>query len=401
MEVNPYEANAARLADVILSEAHKQQASDVHIEALEHITRVRLRVDGLLRELFTLPLSRHNSLISRFKVMAGMDIGEQRLPQDGRWRLHLEHQQLDLRLSTLPGIYGEKLAIRILDASRELLSLNQLSLSPSNTELYHHLYTQPNGLVLVTGPTGSGKSTTLYATLSLLNKQEVNITTLEDPVEYILEGINQVNLNEKAGLNFSKGLRALVRQDPDIIMVGEIRDQETAELAIHAALTGHLVFSTLHTNSSIGALHRLLDMGIAPFLLAASLRGVLAQRLVRRVCPHCKIQRDLSFWEQQFFTQKKIPLPNSLAYGKGCPHCNGTGYHGRIALQEIFPVTENVTRLLFENIRENLFRQEGERVGMRSLVQDGLEKVLAGQTTLEELLRQGLIGGDAYAGRFN
>lgn len=393
MELKLLEGNAARLADRILQEAVASRASDIHIEALERETRVRLRIDGLLRELFFLPLSRHSSLISRFKIMAGMDIGEQRLPQDGRWQLQLEDRKLDLRLSTMPGIYGEKLAIRLMDASKQLLSLDQLDFSAVNRKLYQELYSQPNGLVLVTGPTGSGKSTTLYATLALLNKGNINITTLEDPVEYSLAGVNQVNLNEKAGLTFAKGLKAMVRQDPDIIMVGEIRDRETAEMAIQAALTGHLVFSTLHTNSAIGTIHRLLDMGIAPFLLAAALRGVLSQRLVRRICPHCKAKRAINLLERGWLGEKLARNIAEITYGSGCLYCGGTGYYGRIALQEIFTLDDHIARLLFKEIRGDLLKQEGERIGMVPMEQDALHKVLQGETTVEELLREGIIGG--------
>lgn len=393
MELKLLEGNAAKVADRILQEAVASRASDIHIEALERETRVRLRIDGLLRELFFLPLSRHNSIISRFKIMAGMDIGEQRLPQDGRWQLQLQNRKLDLRLSTIPGIYGEKLAIRLMDASKQLLSLDQLDFSAVNRKLYQELYSQPNGLVLVTGPTGSGKSTTLYATLALLNKGNINITTLEDPVEYSLAGVNQVNLNEKAGLTFAKGLKAMVRQDPDIIMVGEIRDRETAEMAIQAALTGHLVFSTLHTNSAIGTIHRLLDMGIAPFLLAAALRGVLSQRLVRRICPHCKATRSLNLLERGWLGEKLARDTLSLSYGQGCRYCGGTGYYGRIALQEIFIIDDHISRLLFKEIRGDLLKQEGERIGMVPMEQDALHKVLQGETTVEELLREGIIGG--------
>lgn len=386
------ENNTTRLAEQLLQEALRLRASDIHIEPLEKESRIRLRIDGLLQELGRIPQQRHAGLVSRFKIMGGMDIGEQRLPQDGRWQIHLLGQKLDLRLSTLPGINGEKLVIRVLDNTRQQLKLEQLSFSTVNQALYRRLYTQPNGLVLVTGPTGSGKSTTLYATLAQLNQGEVNITTLEDPVEYTLEGITQVAVNEKAGLTFNKGLRALVRQDPDIIMVGEIRDRITAELAIQAALTGHLVFSTLHTNSAVGSINRLLDMGIAPFLVASALRGVVTQRLVRRLCPHCRENQSTKPWEQEIFRHYKYLIwPSELYHARGCSHCNGTGYKGRLAVQEILIINEKMASLILEGSCEGDKQQQAQSLGTISLAQDGLNKVLQGETTLEELIRAGAL----------
>lgn len=386
------ENNTTRLAEQLLQEALRLRASDIHIEPLEKETRIRLRLDGRLQELGRIPLHRHAGLVSRFKIMGGMDIGEQRLPQDGRWQTHLQGQKLELRLSTLPGLYGEKLVIRVLDNTQQKLNLEQLGFSAANTRLYQRLYTQPNGLVLVTGPTGSGKSTTLYATLAQLNQGEVNITTLEDPVEYTLEGITQVAVNEKAGLTFNKGLRALVRQDPDIIMVGEIRDRITAELAVQAALTGHLVFSTLHTNSAVGSINRLLDMGIAPYLVASALRGVVSQRLVRRLCPHCRVKQPTRLLEQEIFRQHKYPLlPQEIYNSRGCSYCNGTGYKGRLAVQEVLMINEEMATLILEGSGEARKTQQARRQGTTSLAQDGLAKVLQGETTIEELLRAGVL----------
>ena len=397
MEFKTAEVNISRLVDKMLEAALTCGASDIHIEVLEKESRIRFRVDGLLREYATLPKQRHSSLVSKLKIMGGMDIGEQRLPQDGRWHVLVRGREIDLRLSSLPGIFGEKVVIRILDSSKQLLNLEELDFSPENFRLYKQLYSQANGLVLVTGPTGSGKSTTLYATLSKLNKQDVNITTLEDPVEYTLPGINQVSLNEKAGLTFDKGLRAIVRQDPDIIMVGEIRDKVTAEMAVQAALTGHLVFSTLHTNNAVGAVNRLLDIGIAPFLVASALRGVISQRLVRAVCPHCQQLRTTTFMEKKYFQLYGQEAPEQVVEGVGCENCGGTGYRGRLAVHEVFAVNESISKMIFNKLEEQKIANEARNSGLKCLQEDGLAKVRAGRTTIAELVRLAILEEDTYA----
>ena len=292
--------NNGKLAQQLVEEAIKNKASDVHVEPLAKEVRVRMRIDGLLQELCQLPWSSYATLVSQLKVLSGMDIAEKRVPQDGRWQLNVEGRTIDLRLSTLPTIRGEKVVVRILDREQGLRRLEDLGMSAANLRIYRQMASAAHGLLLLTGPTGSGKTTSLYATLQELEREGLNLVTVEDPVEFKLEGINQVAVNRRAGLDFATGLRALVRQDPDIIMIGEIRDQETAAMAVQAALTGHLVFSTLHTNSAVGAVARLLDMGVEPFLLAAALRGVLAQRLVRRLCPHCVESYGSTLQEQQF-----------------------------------------------------------------------------------------------------
>lgn len=389
--------NPNSLAGSLVQQALARHASDMHIESTEAFVRVRIRVDGLLQELCCLPLAQHSALLTQLKVWSGMDIAEKRVPQDSRLSLSLEGQQVDIRLATLPTIRGEKLALRFLLQEQELLSLSRLSFSAANLACYRSLFQQPNGLVLITGPTGSGKTTTLYATLRELDAKSQNIITLEDPVEYQLEDINQIALNRKAGLNFATGLRAIVRQDPDVIMLGEIRDEETAAMAVHAALTGHLVLSTLHTNDALGAVYRLLDMGVADYLLAAALRGVLAQRLVRRLCPHCVRQRALTP-EQQRYLGEAAGSRQTLAAAAGCPHCHQTGYHGRLAVQEVLPLTKPMAQRLLQGASEEELLAQAAEQGWRSLYADGVDKVLQGWTTTEELWRLGLThGGENYA----
>ncbi len=377
---------AVNLVDALLAEAVRQKASDVHLEPLATATRVRVRVDGLLRTLATLPLAKHAALVSRIKIMSGMDIAEKRLPQDGRMELHVEGRKLDVRVSSMPTLHGEKLVLRLLDKAQNLLTLENLHFSERNLKAFENLYLSGNGIVLVTGPTGSGKSTTLYAALSKLNNAEQNIITIEDPVEYQLDGVNQVAVNKKAGLTFATGLRSIVRQDPNIIMVGEIRDKETAQIAMQAALTGHLVLSTLHTNNAVGAVTRLLDIGIEAFLVAAAVRGVVAQRLVRCICPHCAeevpaTEAELAFLERQ--AEEKVLLRK----GKGCEFCFGTGYSGRIAVQEVLPVTKTMQSLLTRGADEQELLAEARRNGFSSMRADAIEKVLAGKTTVAEVLR--------------
>lgn len=386
ISTNGNDMQAADIVENIFSKAIKLHASDIHIEPLDIKTRVRLRIDGLLRSIEDIPAARHNSVISRIKVLCGMDIAEKRVPQDGRLEITREGRCIDLRISTLPTIRGEKIVIRVLDKDRTLFSLNQLAFSEENLKLYQSMYKTARGIVLITGPTGSGKSTTLYATLNELNTQEQNIITIEDPVEYKIAGINQVAVNPKTGLTFAKGLRAIVRQDPNIIMVGEIRDAETAQIAIQSALTGHLVLSTLHTNSAAGAVTRLLDMGIEPFLLASTVRGVVAQRLVRKICPHCCKQYEAEDWEKNFL---HVPAERELILqrGEGCEKCGFTGYKGRMAVQEVLPITEQITGLILHHDSEAMIQEAARQHGFISLKQDGIDKVMAGYTTVAELIR--------------
>ena len=381
------EAYIINFVQQLIETAVSRGASDIHIEPLERVSRIRLRIDGLLQVLQELPLAKHRNLLSRFKVLSDMDIAEQRLPQDGRAEFSLGEQQVDLRISTLPTINGEKMVIRLLDRAGGCLDLGRLGFTEANSRLYEQMYRAPYGMILITGPTGSGKSTTLYATLKLLNDAEKNIITIEDPVEYHLPGINQVAVHKKIGLTFAGGLRSIVRQDPDIIMVGEIRDRETAEIAIQAALTGHLVFSTLHTNDAVGAITRLVDLGVEPFLVASALRGVVAQRLVRQVCPHCGQLRRATEGEQTYL-HRATTGELQLREGRGCEHCQGTGYRGRLAVQEVLPVTEELSRLIAAGAEEKELLLQAKEQGYMSLFQDGVDKVCQGYTTVGELLRQ-------------
>lgn len=380
------EKAAVKTADSIIAQAVKCGASDIHIEPEEDGARVRLRTDGVLYEAAQLTKVVMQAVVSRIKVLAGMDIAEKRLPQDGSIKLELDGRSVDLRISTLPTILGEKAVIRILDRERFALKLDELDFTPQNLELYRSLYSSGNGIVLLTGPTGSGKTTTLYATLTELNSDERNIVTVEDPVEYRIAGINQVAVNEKAGLTFASGLRSILRQDPDIMMIGEIRDLDTAQTAIHAALTGHLVLSTLHTNNAAGAVVRLIDMGIEPFLVASALRGVVAQRLVRRICPHCKTAYAASE-EEKAYLNVDAGAELTLYKGAGCEHCRGTGYLGRMALQEVMPVLPELKKFILKETQENVLFEEARKFGAVSMREDGVSKVLNGLTTVGELLR--------------
>ncbi len=377
---------AARLLDEIMAAALELEASDIHLEAGIRGGRVRLRIDGRLQLLARQGPVNLSPLLTRLKLLAGMDIAEQRLPQDGRLSYQQGGRRLDLRLSTLPTNQGEKMAIRLLESQRALLPLEQLGFSPANLGLYRGLYRVPNGLVLLTGPTGSGKTTTLYATLQELNSPDKNIITIEDPIEYQLPGINQVAVNPKAGLTFATGLRALVRQDPDIIMVGEIRDRETAAMALGAALTGHLVLSTMHANRAAASVSRLLEMGVEPFLVAATLRGTVAQRLVRRLCPHCAGTAPATPLEAAFCG---CPPGTLLPRAQGCPACAQLGYKGRLALQEVLPITGGMRELIVRASQRELegaVTALGEEAGYKSLYADGLAKLGAGLTTVGELM---------------
>jgi len=389
------EAPVVRLVNMIVSQAVRDRASDIHVEPQAVSVKVRYRIDGMLREAMKIPRGSHAAIASRFKIMASMDIAERRVPQDGRVQLKVEGQEIDLRVSTLPTIHGEKVVCRVLFRRGAQVKLEQLGFLPYNLELWNRALARPHGIILVTGPTGSGKTQTLYASLNQLNSVDKNIITVEDPVEFRLDGINQVQTNVKAGLTFASGLRSMLRQDPDIIMVGEIRDRETAEIAVNAALTGHLVLSTLHTNDAPGATVRLVDMGVEPFLAASSLICVLSQRLVRKVCTKCAeeyVPNDESWgwWTRttaKLSDRPALGLPRKLVHGKGCRSCSNTGYSGRTAIHEIMMVSEPIRELVSRNAPSDEIAATARRQGMKRLIEDGAEKVLAGITTIDEVLR--------------
>ncbi len=382
------EAPIIKLVNYMIQRAVGERASDIHIEPDESRLRVRYRVDGVLHEAMSPPKELHTSIVSRIKIMAELDIAERRLPQDGRIKLRVDNSNIDLRVSTLPGIYGEKVVVRILDEARMLLKLTDLGFEEDDLQRWERMIRQPYGIVLVTGPTGSGKTTTLYSTLNTINSIDTNIITVEDPVEYRLEGINQVQVNPKAGITFATGLRSIFRQDPDIVMVGEMRDLETAQISVKASLTGHLVFSTLHTNDAAGTIARLADIGVAPYLVASSLIGVLALRLVREICPSCREQYEPSQRELQQAGIGPGEGAVTLFRGVGCRNCGGTGYRGRTALVELMEMNEELKRLVVASKPSGDLLRAARRNGMRTLREQGLRKVRRGLTTLEELYRR-------------
>ncbi|MDP1316827.1 type II secretion system ATPase GspE [Acinetobacter lwoffii] len=380
------DAPIVRLINALLSEAIRVGASDIHIESFEKKLSVRLRVDGQLREIVQPRRELAPLLVSRIKVMAKLDIAEKRIPQDGRISLRLAGREVDVRVSTLPSSYGERVVMRLLDKQAGRLNMTHLGLMNNDYDRLKTLVHRPHGIILVTGPTGSGKTTTLYAALSDLNDGSKNILTAEDPIEYQLEGIGQTQVNTKVDMTFARALKAMLRQDPDVVMVGEIRDLETAEIAVQASLTGHLVLSTLHTNTAIGAVTRLKDMGIEPFLLSSSLIGVIAQRLVRTLCPHCATWHEADAFEKNLFGNIEHPQDLRLPQPQGCERCGNTGFSGRTAIYEIVPVDDHMRRLIHGNAAEyeieSYVRQQSG-----SIRDDGLRKVLAGKTTIEEVLR--------------
>jgi len=380
------DAPIVRLINALLSEAIRVGASDIHIEAFEKKLSVRLRVDGQLREIVQPRRELAPLLVSRIKVMAKLDIAEKRVPQDGRISLRLAGREVDVRVSTLPSSHGERVVMRLLDKQAGRLNMTHLGLMPHDYERLTQLVHRPHGIILVTGPTGSGKTTTLYAALSDLNDGSKNILTAEDPIEYQLEGIGQTQVNTKVDMTFARALKAMLRQDPDVVMVGEIRDLETAEIAVQASLTGHLVLSTLHTNTAIGAVTRLKDMGIEPFLLSSSLIGVIAQRLVRTLCSHCHTWRDADQFEKDVFKPVSTDLNLQLPVPNGCDYCSHTGFTGRTAIYEIVPIDEPMRRLIHGNAAEYEL-EDYARKDYGSIRDDGLRKVLAGKTTMEEVLR--------------
>lgn len=379
------EQESPRGVEEFLRRALGLRASDIHLEPQEQAYRLRYRIDGLLRQGEELTLKKGAALLSQLKLLAAMDIAERRLPQDGRFTRVIGGQQVDLRVATMPTLLGEKLVVRLLANRGDQLSLEALQLEPANLQLYEGLLNLASGMVLLTGPTGCGKTTSLYAALNRLNTKEKHIITIEDPVEYQLTGITQVAVNRTAGLTFATGLRSALRQDPDIIMVGEIRDKETAAIAVQAALTGHLVFATLHTNSAVGTIYRLVDMGLEAYLLAACLKGAMAQRLVRAICPKCKTAYRASAQEEAY-----LAAGGAILYrGTGCDHCGGTGYYGRLPVQEVLVFSEALLEAFMKGASKGQLEAIGS--GFTSLYEDGKNKVLAGKTTVEEVLRQGLL----------
>ncbi|MZP43299.1 type II secretion system protein GspE [Heliobacterium gestii] len=382
------DAPIVRVVNTILQQGAKESASDIHIEPQESAVRVRYRCDGLLRDVLALPKASHAALLSRIKLLAKMNIAEKRLPQDGRIQTRLGDKMIDLRVSTLPAIHGEKCVIRLLDKSNVLFDLRQLGFQNETLRRYEKLVRTPYGMVLITGPTGSGKTTTLYASINEINSPEKNIVTIEDPVEYVLDGVNQVQVNLRAGLDFASGLRSILRQDPDVILVGEIRDRETAEIGVRAATTGHLVFSTLHTNDAAGSVNRLIDMGVEPFLVASSLVGVVAQRLVRRVCANCKrAYTPAPGSPERIYLDVPDDAPLTLYQGRGCVACNNTGYRKRVAIHEVLTITPAQRKLILERASADAIAAQAVRDGMIPISQDGMSKVLQGQTTVQEILR--------------
>jgi general secretion pathway protein E len=377
-----------KLVNLFLSHAIKDRASDIHIEPFQNSLKVRYRIDGMLYNLLNLPKRIQASLVSRIKVMAKLNIAEKRLPQDGRIEVKIGDRSVDIRVSVIPTAFGERVVLRLLDKSSTILKLADLGLEEKKIKLFNKLIKSPYGIVLVTGPTGSGKTTTLYATLLTINNSEINIITIEDPIEYQIEGIGQIQVNPKIDLTFANGLRSIVRQDPDVILVGEVRDRETAEIAIQSSLTGHLVFSTLHTNDAASAVTRLIDMGIEPFLVASSVITIVAQRLVRVLCPRCKepyIPDDESLRDIGF--KRNVVLEYELFRRKGCPSCMNTGYRGRTAIFEILVMDENIKKLILRTTDANQINEEAVKRGMETLIQDGARKVVQGITTIEEVLR--------------
>ncbi len=390
------DAPIIRLINGLIAEAVKFRASDIHVEPFETRLSIRLRIDGVLQEILSLSSKLSPLLVSRIKVMARLDIAEKRVPQDGRMSLSIGGKTLDIRVSTLPARHGERVVMRLLDKDQSHFDIAQLGLGERTGDSLRQALAEPNGIILVTGPTGSGKTTTLYASLSLLNDQTRNILTVEDPVEYALEGVGQTQVNAKVGMTFAAGLRAILRQDPDVVMVGEIRDVETAQIAVQASLTGHLVLSTVHTNDAVSAITRLRDMGIEPFLLASTVKAIVAQRLVRRLCSHCKAPAEITEIERALLGLD-ADAPATIYRPNGCPACKHTGYDGRLGLYELVRVDDTLRRLIHDDAREadmaaHAFREAD------TLTQAGLRHVLAGVTSLEEVMRVCRHDGDAHGG---
>lgn len=382
------EAPIIKLINLLISGAVKERASDIHIEPFEREVRVRYRIDGVLYEKFTVPKSQQAAVISRIKIMANLNIAEHRLPQDGRIKIRLSGKEIDIRVSVIPIAFGERVVMRILEKGTFLYGLEEVGMDKRDFEMIDKLITSSHGILLVTGPTGSGKSTTLYGALQRVNSLDKNIITVEDPIEYQMPSIGQIQVHEKIGLTFASALRSILRQDPDVILVGEIRDMETAEMAIQASLTGHLVFSTLHTNDSAGAITRLVNMGIEPFLVTSSTIAILAQRLVRRICQYC---REEYIPELESVIELGVPADQAhdqVAYrGRGCERCQNRGYHGRTGIFELLIMTPHIQDLTLRGVDSNVIKREAKRHGMRTLREDGASKVFQGVSTIEEVLR--------------
>ncbi|MBF0389388.1 MAG: type II secretion system ATPase GspE [Desulfamplus sp.] len=378
------DAPVIRLVNHIISQSVKANASDIHIEPFQDTIKIRYRIDGILYDLLEPPKWIQSALVSRIKVMADMNIAERRVPQDGRVEVRMGQQKIDIRISTVPTSFGERLVMRLLNKSGTLLELSQSGISAKHLKTFNQLITLNNGIVLVTGPTGSGKTTTLYAALSIINSPDKNIITIEDPVEYNLKGIGQIQVNRKIGMTFASGLRSIVRQDPDVILVGEIRDLETAEIAIQSALTGHLVFSTLHTNDSPGAVTRLVDLGVEPYLITSSVKAIVAQRLVRVLCPYCKVGYLPDVGEKALLN---INQSSKIFKPKGCEKCFGTGYAGRQAIFEIMEIDDEIKSIILTTSDSNQIKRVAIEQGMTTLREDGVLKVLEGITSMEEVVR--------------
>ncbi len=382
------QAPVIKITNVILEKAVKKKASDILIEPLDRKLRVRFRIDGILHEEEAPPKNMHPSIVSRIKVMSDLNIAEHRLPQDGRFKVNMVTREIDFRVSILPSSFGEKVALRILDKSQATLDIEKLGFSQDTVSKLKNMAKLPHGMILVCGPTGSGKTTTLYSILKFVDSPTKNIVTVEDPVEYQLEGINQVTARSEIGLSFTTALRSILRQDPNVIMIGEIRDYETVDIAVKSALTGHLVLSTLHTTTAPGAIVRLINMGVEPYLLNASLICVMAQRLLRKICPYCKEEYTI---KKDLIDTLKLDLENvkssKLFRGKGCPHCFNLGYSGRLGIAEVLLITPAIRELILRRTQEHLVKQQARQEGMKTLREEGLQAALKGITTLEEVLR--------------
>jgi type IV pilus assembly protein PilB len=389
LEASGKSAPVIKLVNYLITDAVKRGASDIHIEPYERLFRVRFRIDGVLQEVMSPPMRMKAAIVSRVKIMSSLNISERRIPQDGRINVRVGEKLIDLRVSIVPTIFGEKVVMRILDKSSLMLDMRDLGFEEDSLRKFINAIEQPYGIVLVTGPTGSGKSTTLYSALNRLNTKEVQILTAEDPIEYNLKGINQVQVNEEIGFTFAEALRSFLRQSPNIIMVGEIRDTETAEIAVRAALTGHLVLSTIHTNDAPSTINRLIDMGIKPFMVSASMNLIQAQRLVRKICPNCKEEVEP---DPLILKEAKIPQEwakkNKVYKGAGCATCNQTGYKGRIAVTEVLPITSSIRDLILRNAPPAVVREKAKEEGLNTLRDDALVKVKNGITTLEEVVRE-------------
>ncbi len=373
-----------KFVNTLIFNAVSTNASDIHIEPNKINTKIRMRIDGQLIEKMEINIAAHNNLVTRIKIMAKMDISEKRIPQDGRIEIEENGKTIDLRVSSIPTVFGEKIVIRVLGGMGSLLGISNLGFTPKNSSLFNKIIKSSNGIILVCGPTGSGKTTTLYSILKEVNKSTVNIVTIEDPVEYRLDGISQVQVNNKTGLTFANGLRAILRQDPDIIMLGEIRDTETAEIAVKSAITGHLVLSTIHTNSACSTIPRLIDMNIEPFLLSSAIVGIISQRLVKRLCPKCKFEYTSTKEEMSYLG---IDSPIKIYKATGCEECDQTGYRGRLAIHEVLPVTTEIKKMIGKNANEYEIEEVAIKQGMTTLKQDGIEYVIKGIISIEELMK--------------